>query len=124
MYYADVFLDFFSKPITFERPSTIDIFWRESIASIQENVRRTRMGHGQKQKTLEYKVGNGSQPTSRRHAHVLVSHSKHKKIIFPKVLRAHCNKCKMNTRLEESDDYVECKNCNNLVSLELWPSFE
>ena len=118
------FLDSFLEPITFERPSTIDIPLRGSIASIQENVRRTRMGHGQKRKTPEYEIGNGSRPTPRRHAHVLVSHSKHKRTIFPKVLKAHCDKCKVNTRVEESDGYVECKNCDNLVSLDLRPSFE
>ena len=32
------FLDTFLKPITFERPSTMDILRRGSIASIQENV--------------------------------------------------------------------------------------
>ena len=82
------------------------------------------MGHGQKRKTPAYEVGNGLRPTPRRHAHVLVSLSKRNKTIFPKVLRAHCDRCKVNTRVEESDGDVECKNCNNLVSLELWPSFE
>ena len=119
-----MFIDFFSEPITFKRPSTIDIPRRESIASIQENVRRTRMEYGQKRKTPEYKVGNGSRPTLRRHAHVLVFHLKHKNFIFLKGLRAHCDKCKVNTKLEEGDSYVECKNCDNLVTLELWPSFE
>jgi hypothetical protein len=118
------FLDTFSEPITFERPSTIDIPRRGSIASIQKNVKQTRMAHGQKLKTMEYEVGNGSRPTSRRHAHILVSHLKHKKTIFPKVLRAHCDKCKVNTRVEENGGYVECKNCSNIVSLELQISFE
>ena len=118
------FIDSFSEPITFKRPFTIDIPRCGSIASIQENVRRTRMGHGQKRKTSEYEVGNGSRPTPRHHAHVLVSHSKHKRTIFPKVWRVHCDKCKVNTMVEESDDYVECKNCDNLVSLDLGPSFE
>ena len=118
------FLDTFSKPITFERPSTIDISRRGSIASIQENVLRTMMGYRQKQKIIEYEVDNGSRPTPKRHAHVLVSHSKHKKTTFPNIMRAHCDKCNVNTRVEEGDGYVECKNCNNVVSLELRPSFE
>jgi hypothetical protein len=79
------FLEIFSESITFERPSTIDIPRRGSIASIQKNVKRRRMEHGQKRKTMEHEVGNGSRPTPRHHAHVLVSHSKHKKFIFPKV---------------------------------------
>ena len=59
------FLETFLKPTTFERPSTIDILRRRSIANIQENVKRTSIGHGQKQKTMKYEVGNGSRPTPR-----------------------------------------------------------
>ena len=43
------FLDSFSKPTTFEKPSTIDVLRQGSIASMQENVKRTKIGHGQKQ---------------------------------------------------------------------------
>jgi hypothetical protein len=35
-----------NKPYTFDRPSTINLPSRGSICFIQENVRRTRMGHG------------------------------------------------------------------------------
>ena len=118
------FFDIFLKPTTFERPSTIDILRRRVIANIKENVKRTSIGHGQKQKIMKYEVGNGSRPTPRRHAYVLVSHSKHKKTIFSKVLSAYCDKCNVNIRVEEDDGYVECKNCNNIMSLELRPFFE
>ena len=36
----------FNEPYTFDRPSIISLPPRGSIYSIQENVRRTRMGHG------------------------------------------------------------------------------
>lgn len=42
------FLTSFSEPFTFERPATIDLPRRGSISVIQENVKRTRMGHGKK----------------------------------------------------------------------------
>jgi hypothetical protein len=41
-------------------------------------VKRAKTWHGQKQKkTSEYEVDIGSRPTSKRHAHVSVSHAKH-----------------------------------------------
>lgn len=83
-YIMRTFLNSFSEPITFKRPSIIDISRHWFIASIQENVKRTRMGHEQKQKSPKNEVYNDSRSTPRCNAHVLVSHSEHKKLYFQK----------------------------------------
>jgi hypothetical protein len=57
------FLTSLSEPFTFERPSTIDLPLRGSIASIQENVKRTRMGHGKKRVAQEDGLGKLSTTT-------------------------------------------------------------
>ena len=42
------FLASFKEPFTFDRPQIVDLPSRGSIASLQENVQRTRMGHRRK----------------------------------------------------------------------------
>ena len=42
------FLASFKEPFTFDRPQIVDLPSRGSIASLQANVQRTRMGHGKK----------------------------------------------------------------------------
>ena len=73
-------------------------------------MKHTRMEHGKKNATFEDEEESDPQPPSKRPAHVLVSHSKQKRTIFLKVLKAHCDKCKINTIVEAGDDFVLCKN--------------
>ncbi|XP_024400655.1 uncharacterized protein [Physcomitrium patens] len=108
-----------SMPFTFPRPPTIDLPVRGSIAHLQENVQRTRMGHGQKRKMSDDGEGSSSQPPSKHPTHVLVAHSKRKRTVFPRVLKAHCHICMVNNRIEEGDEYVVCKNCETPLTLEL-----
>jgi hypothetical protein len=48
---------------------------------------------------------------------VLVSHSKQKRIVFLKIPKAHCEKCKVNIIVEARDDFVLCKNCDSPLIL-------
>jgi ribosomal protein S27E len=108
------FLASLSQPFTFERPSTIDLPRRgSSIAEIQENVKRTRMGHGKKRAVIEDDGKFGGQPTSKRPAHVLLSHSKQKRAIFPKILKVSCDICATKTIVERGENSISCKNCDH-----------
>ena len=46
------FLASFKEPFTFDRPQMVDLPSRVSIASLQANVQRTRMGYGKKKELL------------------------------------------------------------------------
>lgn len=107
------FMTSLSEPFTFVKPTTIDLPRRGSIAIIQENVKRTRMGHGQKRKAIGGEECSIPQPPLKRPPHLLVAHSKQKRTMFPKVSKAYCDICKVNTRIEQGDEYVACKNCDS-----------
>ena len=67
---------------SFEGPKTIDLPLRGFISFIQENVKRTRLGHGRK--CIISEVGDGStpRPVLKRPPHMFLSHSKQKMSIF------------------------------------------
>lgn len=109
MNFVQTFLTSLTEPSTFIRPPSTDLPLWGSIAGIQANVKRTRMEHGKKNATFE--DGEGSDPRSplKWLAHVLVSHSKQKRIVFFKIRKAQCDKCKVNTIVDVGDDFVLCK---------------
>jgi hypothetical protein len=59
------FLTSLAKPFNFERPPTINLPLRGSIASIQANVKRIRMGHGKKNAAFEDEEESDPQPPSK-----------------------------------------------------------
>lgn len=75
------------------------------------------MGHGQKQRMPNDGEGSSLQPPSKRPAQVLVTHSKRKRSAFPRVPKAHCHICMVNTWVEEGDENVVCKNCETPLTL-------
>ena len=83
------YITLFNEPYTFDKPSTISLPSRGSIYSIQENIRRTRMGHGKQLESQILKDPQSSQPRSKptRPIHVLLSRSKQKRVVFPSKLR-------------------------------------
>jgi hypothetical protein len=63
----ECFLASLSQAFTFERPNSINLPRRgSSIAKNQENVKRTRMGHGKKHIAMEDDAKVGPHPTSKR----------------------------------------------------------
>jgi hypothetical protein len=103
----------FLEPSSFERPKTIDLPLRGSIASIQENVKRTRMGHGRKRTTSEIGEGSTPRPPLKRPPHMLVSHSKQKRSIFRKLPKVTCDICATKTLVEGGANSICCKNCDH-----------
>ena len=76
---VEKFLTSFSKLLTFQTSSIVDMPLRKSIAIIEANVKQTRMRHGTTCVVEEDEERSGSQPLSKRPTHVLVAHSKQKK---------------------------------------------
>lgn len=107
------FLTSFSEPFTFERPATIDLPRRGSISVIQENVKRTRMGHGKKRVAVESVEEGASQPPFKRPSHMLISHSKQKRAIFRKLPKVTCEICATKTLVEGGATSISCKNCDH-----------
>jgi hypothetical protein len=70
------------------------------------------MGHGKKRILMEDDAKVVPHPTSKRPTHVLLSHSKHKRAIFPKILKVSCDICATNTMVERVDNSISCKNCD------------
>ena len=75
----------FLEPLSFERPKTTDLFLRGSISSIQENVKRTRMGHRRKHDISEVGEGSAPRPPLKQPRHMFLLHSKQKMSIFRKL---------------------------------------
>jgi ribosomal protein S27E len=71
------------------------------------------MGHGKKRAVIEDDGKFGGQPTSKRPAHVLLSHSKQKRAIFPKILKVSCDICATKTIVERGENSISCKNCDH-----------
>lgn len=103
------------EPTTFERPSLINMPRRGSISSQQENVQRTRMGHGQKRSVSEIGEGSTPRPPIKRPSHMLVSRSKQKRAIFRKISKVTCDICATKTLVELDDDSIFCKNCEHEI---------
>jgi len=105
-----------TEPFTFARPSPIVLPSKGSILSIQENVQRTRMGHGRSSKekvtTKEDRTSREMRPTLTPPPHKLVSTSKRKRTIFPRIPKVHCDACFTRTMIEKGDTIVSCRNCN------------
>ena len=70
-------------PFIIQRPPTIDLPGRgASVKTLQANLYRTRMEHGQKKKISDIEEGSSSQPLSKRATHVLMAHSKRRRTNF------------------------------------------
>ena len=106
------------EPSSFERPMTIDLPLRGSISSIQENVKRTRMGHGKKQVISEVGEGSAPRPPLKRPPHMLISHSKQKRAIFRKLPKVTCDICATKTLVEGGVNSIHCKNCDHEMFVE------
>jgi hypothetical protein len=100
------------EPSTFDRPNVISLPKRGSIASIQENVKRTRMGHGKKRVISEIGEGSTPRPPLKRPSHMLLSHSKQKRAIFRKLPKVTCDICATKTLVEGGANSIFCKNCD------------
>ena len=106
------------EPFTFQKPSRIMLPSRGSILSIQENVKRTRMGHGRtsKQKGAMKEdtsaVVKEGRPPLVHAPHKLVSTSKRKRIVFPKIPKIICDACFTRTMVDKGDTIVSCRNCD------------
>lgn len=109
------FLTSFSEPFTFQRPATIDLPRQGSISIIQENIKRTRMGHGKRRMTSESVEEGASQPPSKRPSHMLISHSKQKRAIFRKLPKVTCDICATKTLVEGGATSISCKNCDHEI---------
>jgi hypothetical protein len=109
----------FNKPYTFDRSSTISLSSRVSIYSIQENVRRTRIGHGKQLQSQIQKEPQFSQPHPKptRPIHVLLSRPKQKRVVFPSIARVTCEICFTFTRIESGETSATCKNCHAILKL-------
>ena len=81
------------EPSSFEKPSMISLPKRGCISSIQENMKRTRMGHGKKRVISEVGEGSTPHPPLKRPSHMLLSHSKQKRAIFRKLPKVTCDIC-------------------------------
>jgi len=105
-----------TEPFTFARPSPIVLPSKGSVLSIQVNVQRTRMGHGRSSKekatTEEDKTLRKIRPTLTPPTHKLVSTSKRKRTIFPRISKVHSDACFTRTMIEKDDTIVSCRNCN------------
>jgi hypothetical protein len=107
-----------TEPFTFERPCRIILPSKGSILPIQQNVQRTRMGHGRtskhKDKMEEEKTSLGVQvrPTMTPPPHKLVSTSKRKRTIFPRIPKVICDQCYTRSMIEKGDTIVSCRNCD------------
>jgi len=105
-------------PFMFARPFPITLPSKCSISSIQENIQRTRMGHGRslKKKTTMEKdstsLSKQVRPTLRPLPHKLVSTLKWKKTIFPKIPKVLCDACFTKIMIERGDTIVYCRNCD------------
>ena len=106
------------EPFTFQKPSRIMLPSRGSILSIQENVKRTRMGHGRtsKQKGAMKEdtsaVVKEGRPPLVPAPHKLVSTSKRKRTVFPKIPKVICDACFTRTMVDKGDTIVSCRNCD------------
>ena len=107
------FLTSFSEPFTFHRPAIIDLPRRGSISVIQENVKRTRMGHGKKRMASKNVQEGALQPPSKRPSHMLISHSKQKRAIFRKLPKVTCDNCGTKTLVIRGATSISCKNCDH-----------
>ena len=103
----------FLEPSSFERLKTIDLPLRGCISSIQENVKRTRMGHGRKRPTSEIGERSTPRPPLKRPSHMLISHSKQKRSIFRKLPKVTCDICATKTLVEGGANSICCKNCDH-----------
>ncbi len=103
------------EPSNFERPNTITLPLRGSIASIQENVKRTRMGHGRKHVISEVGETSAPRPPLKRSKHVLLSQSKQKRAIFRKLPKVTCDICSTKTLVEGGANSIFCKNCDHEI---------
>lgn len=104
-----------SEPPTFERPNTITLPLRGSIASVQENVKRTRMGHGRKRIISEVGEASALRPPLKRNSHVFISQSKQKRAIFRKLPKVTCDICATKTLIEGGANSIFCKNCDHEI---------
>jgi hypothetical protein len=66
----------FRKSSSFERPKKIDVPLRDSISSIQENLKRTRMGYRRKRIISEVGERSAPRPPFKRPPPMLLSHFK------------------------------------------------
>ncbi|KAG0628901.1 hypothetical protein M758_1G060900 [Ceratodon purpureus] len=104
-----------SEPSNFERPNAIILPLRGSIASIQENVKRTKMGYGKKRTILEVGETSAPRPPLKRSSHVLLSQSKQKRMIFRKLPKITCEICDTKTLVEGGANSIFCKNCDHEI---------
>lgn len=81
------------KTSRFERQNMISLPKRGSISifSLQENVKRTRMRHEKKYNISEVGERSTPRPPLKRSTHMLLSHSKQKRVIFRKLLKVTCD---------------------------------
>lgn len=110
------------EPFTFERPHSVsNMPTKGSIFPLQANVKRTRMGHRKTSKKRDMpEVGESSdpRPPSKRPAHTVISISKQKRMIFPKIPKVTCDICFTKTMVEKGDMVVCCRNCDKELTLE------
>jgi len=101
----------------FARPSLIVLPCKGFILSIQKNVQCIKMGH---RRSSKKKVTMEEDKTSRQvrlilkpPPHKLVSISKRKRTIFPKIPKVLCDACFTRIMIEKCDLIVTCCNCNS-----------
>ncbi|KAG0589991.1 hypothetical protein KC19_1G062000 [Ceratodon purpureus] len=104
-----------SEPSNFQRPNTITLPLRGSVASIQEDVKRTRTGHGKKRKISEVGETSAPHPSLKGSSHVLLSQSKQKRMIFRKLPKVTCEICDTKTMVEGGANSIFCKNCDHEI---------
>lgn len=117
------FIESMKQPFTFDRPAMVDLPSKGSISIIQANVKRTRMGFGSKARCIEKEIENtkdtskdgstAERPPLKRQGHTLVSTSKSKRAIFPRVPKVICQVCMTRTMVEKGDVSVNCRNCDS-----------
>ena len=108
-----------NKPYTFDRPSTINLPSRGFIYSIQENIRRIHMDHGEQYESEIQKEPQSSQsrPKPTRLIHVLLSRPKQKKVVFPSISSVTSEICFTLIRIESGETSATCENCYVILKL-------